>query len=265
MGFLEGKLVQVDPDAGKLTILKRGTFVGGQRIPVMLNSRKVPFIEVDLPNVGKTAFLIDTGCCGFRSGFLSKETFTELCRVNELRPLAGSKADVSVIDDPGASRTGVLAWQSIGWSRHSNLVYTENNSKTGSNGLGLGYLCRFKFTLDFHNWEIVLQKGEWFDRTSPANQAGVDLVTVEGIPTVAWVEPEGPAWKAGLRPGDRIMSLGGKDAQKLRLDEIGDELYWVRGGVTMNVVHAMEIEVHAISLMRSSARWPDGERAPADR
>ncbi len=43
------------------------------------------------------------------------------------------------------------------------------------------------------------------------------VVTVVGRPvneddkttTVGWVEPEGPAWKAGLRPGDKIVEIDG--------------------------------------------------------
>src|SRR3981081_1217698 len=31
----------------------------------------------------------------------------------------------------------------------------------------------------------------------------------ENTTTVGWVEPNGPAWKAGLRPGDRIVEIDG--------------------------------------------------------
>src|SRR5260221_12380781 len=69
MEFLWEHVVQIDFDAGRVSFLKRGSDVAGERIPLQFDEKQRPTIELELPTVGKTRFLIDTGCLGFRSGF----------------------------------------------------------------------------------------------------------------------------------------------------------------------------------------------------
>ncbi len=41
-------------------------------------------------------------------------------------------------------------------------------------------------------------------------QVGKPVSVVEEAPVLGWVVPEGPAWKAGLRPGDQILEIDDK-------------------------------------------------------
>jgi regulator of sigma E protease len=42
-------------------------------------------------------------------------------------------------------------------------------------------------------------------------QVGKPIAVLDDEPTLGWVVPEGPAWNAGLRPGDKIMAIDGHE------------------------------------------------------
>src|SRR6476659_6396165 len=40
-------------------------------------------------------------------------------------------------------------------------------------------------------------------------QVGKPVASADDEPTLGWVQPDGPAWNAGLRPGDKILAIDG--------------------------------------------------------
>jgi hypothetical protein len=229
MDFLAGKVVQIDFDRGRLSFLKDAERADGCRVPLRIGDDDLSYVDLELPGLGDHPFLVDTGCNGFRTGYLSKSTFDFLVRAEHIR----------VFDRPSTSwtfegtkttRIGSLDRQSFQSMQHESQIYSEDSSDDSCNGLGLGYLSRFCVTFDFPNRILILKKGTRFANALPANPAGVDIVSKGGPPIVGQVDEGGLAWKLGLRPGDRIILVDGKDARKLELDELGFALSSIPAG-----------------------------------
>jgi regulator of sigma E protease len=89
----------------------------------------------------------------------------------------------------------------------------------------------------------VLRGGEAIPCTSPITDAAVleefmFSMLFEAGTTLTWVEPGGPAWRAGLRPGDVITAVAGERVEAwedilLETDRAGEgpfEVRWRRNG-----------------------------------
>ena len=53
----------------------------------------------------------------------------------------------------------------------------------------------------------------------PVAEAGVDLIYKDNLVTVVSVMDDGPAWRAGLRPGDHILKIDGQMVRNLTTQE----------------------------------------------
>ena len=83
-----------------------------------------------------------------------------------------------------------------------------NQPQYGTN-LGIGFLKQFDLTLDLGRDRIILKplaNPPGFDR----DRAGVRVVTDGSRLEVAFVAPQGPAAKAGLKAGDKIVAIDGR-------------------------------------------------------
>jgi predicted aspartyl protease len=83
-----------------------------------------------------------------------------------------------------------------------------NQPQYGTN-LGIGFLKQFDLTLDLGRDRIVLKplaNPPGFDR----DRAGVRVITQGSVLEVAFVAPQGPAAKAGLKAGDKIVAIDGR-------------------------------------------------------
>ena len=100
-----------------------------------------------------------------------------------------------------------------------------NQPQYGSN-LGIGFLKQFDLTLDLGRNRIVLAplaNPPAFDR----DRAGVTALPEGSALNVSFVSPQGPAAKAGLKTGDKIVAINGeKIGQDFFATPLGN---WYRG------------------------------------
>jgi len=85
------------------------------------------------------------------------------------------------------------------------------------NAVGLDYLSRFHVTFDFRNAQACLHCGARFDDPSQIDLSGLLLERVDGETTVHAVRDGGAAARAGMVPGDCILSIDGVPATELSM------------------------------------------------
>jgi hypothetical protein len=82
--------------------------------------------------------------------------------------------------------------------------------------LGNGFLRHFVVSIDYLRQQVILEEGEWLRRRAPEDRSGLQIVLGEGPhPEVEFVTPGGPAARAGVQPGDRIVAINGLDVELL--------------------------------------------------
>ncbi|MEZ0328523.1 MAG: PDZ domain-containing protein [Dissulfuribacterales bacterium] len=82
--------------------------------------------------------------------------------------------------------------------------------------LGNSILKRFVVYLDYERQQVILKKGLDFYRRFKEDETGITVgVDEDGMPMVSYVDSDSPAFKAGLRLGDRILVVNGVSAQVL--------------------------------------------------
>ena len=82
-------------------------------------------------------------------------------------------------------------------------------SRINVNSVGLRFLSRFVVTFDFPEATVYLQPGEQFERPEPSATSGLTLLWKNGVPVVERVTPQGPAERAGIHPGDKLLQIDG--------------------------------------------------------
>lgn len=216
MQFLGRHIVQIDYDAGKVALLKTSKGIGGQRVPIYCTRDERPAVTLELPVVGNTDFLIDTGMIVRHNGTLKAALFDELASVCQLSVGAVTSRMQTWEGDVITSRIGVLTSQTFHGNRHS----TQEFARGDLNVLGIGYLSRYNLTFDFRHRVMILEKGKRYGWSSPATNTGFDISVVDGAPFVRDVDMDSAAWKGGIREGDQIVGIDDDDARQMKIYEI---------------------------------------------
>jgi predicted metalloprotease with PDZ domain len=170
--------------------------------------------------------------------------------------LAVAQSSLKPVDTSSVTFAGVVQSRQVRTGRvtaapfeYRGLIFTEAKG----NLLGLDFLSRHVVTLDFPHDKLYLKKGKSFDKSDEAGMCGVSLVHSEGQVILTGVDKDRPAAKAGIKVGDIILKLQGRDANTYQMWEIRDLLRsgpgkeiamtLQRGKKTKDVVVALERQI----------------------
>jgi len=210
--------VRFDYRAGRVSVAHGGML--GQQAPALgaarfaLRHRNEPIIEIDASGV-RASMLIDTGSSSLAS--VTERVVDEL----GLEPVHfGSHSGVlksarrRVVTLPGDLRVGPVA---VG-----NATVGVSRKERGL--IGAGLLSDSVLTIDQRSGIAQIEAHDAVWVASRPRTIGFDLTWSEGLMHVRAVMPGGPAEAAGLRAGDRLVSVGGVPSDRLACGGLGSAL-----------------------------------------
>ncbi len=225
MDFLKKWIVTIDFDEGRLDFLSAKT----KPIPEWGESIQFAYAMFDLryipATVGKKGsrchFMVDTGCV--HTGSLKDMHFTRFVESGKFR-VTGQKRHGS-ITGIHLVQVGRLSQLRVGGVQHKNLRLSRRASKSA---LGLGYLRRFRVTIDFPGDHLYLKKGKRFSEPEHGSMCGTYFLFKQDRIVVDFVDENSPAYAAGVRAKDVLVALSGKPVSQLKPPAI-DRLLSTKG------------------------------------
>ena len=101
----------------------------------------------------------------------------------------------------------------------NNIIVSEH--RNGS--IGGEILRRFTVTFDYYNKRIILRPNSNINDNFYYNMSGIELINpVPGVPvyTISNIIENSPAWEAGLRKNDQVISINNRNHKDLSLNDI---------------------------------------------
>jgi hypothetical protein len=110
----------------------------------------------------------------------------------------------------------------IGTNHYTNLIAQLVPGSNVPSQLTQAFIRRHIFTLDFPNRLLYLAPGKHFADADEPSLSGICPVRLAGKIVVYAVDQGSPAFRAGIRQDDQIISINGRDAATLKLSAIGE-------------------------------------------
>lgn len=245
MDALRNHVVQIDFDEGRITFLEDGPGSRpdwGQELPITYNRMRLPQMKLAVGGRPEQDFIIDTGCD--TSGAMIESSFRLAIAQDGLKPVDTSMVTFAGIVKSRQIRSGRVT---AGPFDYQGLIFAEAKA----NLLGLDFLSRHVVTLDFPHDRLYFKKSKSFDKPDEAGMCSVSLMWRDERLVVMGVYERCPAAKAGIRVGDVILKLQGRDASTYAMWEIRDLLRSGRGKeVTMTIQHGRRVKDLVVVLER---------------
>jgi predicted aspartyl protease len=228
------KIIQILSSNSNLTPDNHDTFVDIHPTP-----RLVPVIMIDLME-NDVPFIIDTGATG--SGRLTKDVIDLMIEKKLVRDVA-SDTVVSVSGIPRKRRVRVNHFK-VGPLEYSGLLMHESQQ----NAIGLRFLKRHRFILDFPNKKLYLGKGLYSFVLDREDKSGIKIINDKGQIVIGFVDERGPAAVIGFKKGDVIKSINKMPVDGNDLLRIRNILKGKNGEKILIKIdrHGKSIEVHLI-------------------
>lgn len=161
----------------------------------------------------KMSLLFDTGCT---SGVIISQNFYdefygEEYVLTDTRKLFGRVFNTaSGLSDPDTTIKAII--ENACWGEFSiDSIPILMSNKIKRNVIGMGFLERFNFLLDYKNYNIYIQENPKFNsnkRQSVFTNKGFSIRnSMENIITITVLQINSPAEKAGMRIGDQVLSI----------------------------------------------------------
>ncbi len=185
-------------------------------------------------------FLLDTGFGGYVSAAHAAAQEAGLIR-DETPRVASTSYGVSRTFRTEKIRAPFLMLGSINLSGRVVGIDYRNNDVSGQTGIvGNRFLQNYKVTLDYPRHKLLLERATTKEEADEAETPSFGLVIRAGSRTVLVdsVKKYSPAYRAGMRPGDEIVRIGGHNVGQLTTGEVTDMLAAGTGDATLVIVPA---------------------------
>ncbi len=120
------------------------------------------------------------------------------------------------------------------------LTFIPARTGDGRHGtLGAGILRRFNVTIDYYHKKLILEPNKYFHTPFRVNNAGIEIsAPVPGFRyyIISDVRRGSPAARAGLKKGDKLETINGKNVAHMTLDEINKIFYKEPGHLVRIIV-----------------------------
>jgi hypothetical protein len=90
--------------------------------------------------------------------------------------------------------------------------------------IGMGLLRQFNILFDYSRREMILSQSSAFDQDRSFDRAGMWIAPSAGGLQIMDVLENGPAWNAGLRPQQLILSIDGVNAEEIDVLALREQL-----------------------------------------
>ena len=255
-------VVEVDYAAKTVTLHdpENYSYTGrGEVIPFKLEGGS-PFVKVKIEVTGlkpvEGLLMIDTGSSGavvLNTPFVNKNKFLSSGQKFLDRSVRGASGEARVL-------VGHAQNLQLGSFRINQPITVFSQAKSGATGdssydgtIGGDALRRFKVIFDYSRKRMILERNADFDDPFEYDMSGI-VLTVEGQDyrtfKISRVFEHTPATEAGLREGDKIMALDGKQAKDFTLDQLQLRFRQEGREYLLSIKRAQEIFQTKIRLRR---------------
>ncbi|MBN1360749.1 MAG: PDZ domain-containing protein [Sedimentisphaerales bacterium] len=245
MDMLKSHVVRVDFDRGRMAFfddVQQDRREWGEEFPLTYNDNGIPLVRLAVGDLGEHDFAIDTGYAA--SGTLAEDIFARVVAATGAQSAPTATLTAAGTVESRQCRAGLLK---LGLFEYKNLVFDEASGTV----VGLGFLSRHTVTFDFPNDKLYLKEAKRFGAYDEVGMCGVSLIRSEAKTVVHRVWEGEPAAKAGIKAGDVILKLQGRDANTYTMWEIGQLCRSGHGKeITLTIQHGSEVRDVVVVLER---------------
>jgi len=249
---LKHYVVSLDPDRNRFSL--GGTVPEAvKRSALTIPLKKVPshnglVIEASVNGVGPLYLELDTGSSGSIS--LTRRDWQRAFAHGE--PRTAQKYAAGVGDQVEQQKVARVQSVCIGTNQYTNLIADQASQVETSSRLGQEFFRRHICTIDLPNQVLYLMAGEHFRDPDEQNMSGMHPLRLAGKTVVYSVDKGSPAFEAGIRQDDQIVSINGQYAVALKLKTIGDMLQSRPGArIAVEIKRGETVLQFAFELKRS--------------